>query len=453
MKHSLFLFLCIGIGLILSRCNDPGFIGSDLLKEDEIALRFADTFAIEAQTILDTSLVYDPQNLQLLNNISVGSFVDPIFGHTEAGLFFQVVRSNLIPTFTGATLDSINLLLAYDTINAPYGVKMDLLDFSVYELAERISIQAYRSHQVDFSYLTSPLGKVSNLDPILTGKFRIAQPANDTVNYDPHLSIRLSTDYGLKFMRMDTLSYNSDSIFLANVRGFYLRSERPTRRMIHFNINSPYSRLQLVYNAGTTNSNLISFPIQSSFLSGPRVPLWKHEYSPQIKEAINNKTKGKEQIYIQSLAGPKGKLEFPRFKLDSNAIINKAELEFTVLQLPGDDLTTYVPPRQLALYRRDTAGNYFFISDQAGQADYLFLGGALQTKKVNGADIQVYSFNVSDHVQRIFLGKEKAEVYVGTAPTTFAQYAPTATQYSRVVLGGSAHPLYPVKLKISYTLY
>lgn len=456
MRSALKLFAFVIFGFLFSECNDPSFLGTDLLKDDEINLTFVDTFTIEAQTLLDSGqTVYYPAIGQIFNKVAIGNFQDELFGNTEAGLFIQYLKPAFaaLPEFKGADLDSAILYFSFDTVVNPYGVLFDNHDFEVYKMDSRIKLDfAYKANSTELGYLTPTIGKLTGIRPDPKQRIIIG---TDSISYDPHLAFKLSGDYARSVMNLDTLTYNSDSIFLANVPGFYIRQSNPNFRMMNFNPNSIYSKFTIFYTQSGSPKNY-SFPFNQTQISftSPRVPFWKHDFSPRIKEALNSKKKGEELIYLQSLAGLKAKIEFPNLQLDPKAIINKAELEFTVVQLPGDDNTIYPYAKQLALYVKDTAtGEDNFISDQGGVSNYSFMGGTLASKTVNGVTVNYYLFNVSNHIQRALAGKVKSELYLGIAPESINQVIPTPVNLSRVVLGGPKHPVSPAKLRISYTTY
>lgn len=146
-------------------------------------------------------------------------------------------------------------------------------------------------------------------------------------------------------------------------------------------------------------------------------------------------------------------MEFTNLTLPPNAIINKAELEFTVIELPQDQPSIYTAPTRITLYRKDVNGIFTFISDQGNLADYSLIGGLVSEKVVNGLTVKYYSINISNHIQDILKGRQNPEVYVGIAPNSAENILPLPENLSRVVLGGPKHPEYPCKLKISFTTY
>ena len=442
MRNSIISLFTLFLSLIFIRCNDPAILGSDLLKEDEIDLNYVDTFRLKARTLLDTGVItYDRSISISFNQLPMGRFDDPIFGTVEARIYAQFIKSffELPPDFKNAVLDSAMVYLALDTVTAPYGKAAEQKhDLEVYPMLESISTtKRYRSGYYSFMNEAMAAAKLYNYFP--DPKFRpmVLEP-EDTFSYDPNVAFRLDNAYGNYILGLDSLWYNSDSIFLANVHGLMFRQANANQRMVHYWINSSYSRLQIFYKVGT-QARIYRFPFQG----GPRIPYWQHDYSPIIQEALNTPETGDQMIFLQSLSGLKAKIEFPTLKLPPGVIINKAELEVTALTLPGDDPAVFTPPGQLGLLRFDDAGNEVFISDQGALDDFTLLGGTLTTKTVNGASLSTYTMNVSNHIQEIILGKQAPECYLAIFPRS--------EKLSRVVLGGPQHPQYPMKLRISYT--
>lgn len=441
MRNTALFILILLTGLLFFRCNDPGIIGSDLLKDDEISLKFVDTFTIKAQTIIDTgNITYDLRIPVILDQVPVGYFNDPIFGTTDASVFFQFLKSSFlpIPDFKGAVLDSAMLYMALDTVTTPYGKTSDLHDMEVFTMNEKISTSTrYRTGYYKFTYDPNPIGSLFNYFPDPKKRIQVIEPT-DTFDYDPHVAIKLTPQFGQYVMNLDTLLYNSDSIFLANVKGLLFKQSNLNSRLVAYRMNSSYSRLQITYTKGTSHQ-IYLYPLQV----GPRVPQWTHEHSPLVKQALNSVEKGNELIFLQSLSGLKAKVDFPNLSLPAGAIINKAELEVTAIELPGDNLAVYTPSVQLGLLRRDPNGFEVLTSDQGNLDDFTLLGGAVTKKVVNGVSVNTYTLNISNHIQEILSGKEKPEVIIAVFPRS--------ENLSRVVVGGPKHPQYPMKLRISYS--
>jgi len=441
MRKSTLFVISILSGLFFLRCNDPGILGSDLLKEDEINLRFVDTFRLQAQTILDTgNITYDPNIPIIFDQMPVGFFKDPVFGNTDARIYFQFLKSSFVtnPDFKNSTLDSAMLYIALDTLSTPYGKTNELHDLEVFIMNEKIlTNRRYKSGSYSFTNEPMPIGGLYNYIPNTKLRPQVIEPV-DTFQYEPNVAFKLSRSFGEYVLNLDSLWYNSDSIFLSNVKGLLFKQSNLNARMFNYRINSSYSRLQIYYTKGGSQL-LYLYPL----LIGPRIPLWIHDHSPLVKESLNSVTKGNDLIFLQSLSGLKAKIEFPDITMPPGAIINKAELEVTAIELPQDNLGIFTPATQLGLLKLNPNGFEVLTSDQGDLDDFTLLGGALTKKEVNGVTLNVYTLNLSNHIQEIITGKEKPEVFLAVFPRS--------ETLSRVVVGGPKHAQYPMKLRISFS--
>src|SRR5436190_2189751 len=94
--------------LFLAACNDPEIIGLDVQPpNDRINLIYSDSTTITAYTVREDSLRTDETTYQLL-----GSYLDPVFGRTDASIFAQVTTVLPGVSFGDSTvLDSLVLSL------------------------------------------------------------------------------------------------------------------------------------------------------------------------------------------------------------------------------------------------------------------------------------------------------------------------------------------------------
>jgi hypothetical protein len=401
--------------------------------------------------LLDTGIItYDPYLPIIPNKMPITNFYDPVFGVTDARIYSQFTYSSTIgpPDFKDATLDSAMLFLAVDTVVAPYGSTSELSTIEVYRMTEPIKdLNTYRSGYYTFGNSPGVLGQIKNALISKTNRPRIPE-GTDTITYEPNISFRLTDEFGHYILGLDTTNFLSDSIFRSKVMGFMFKQANQNVLSYSYNISNDYSKLLILYTKNGTKL-AYSFPMRI----GPRLPYWVHDYPMTIKESINSETKGKELIYLQSLAGLKAKIRFTNLNLPLGAIINKAELQLTVITLPQDVPSKYGLPSQLALFKRDSSGADILTADQGGLQDFSLIGGRPVSKEINGVTVNVYTLNISNHIQKIVSGKEKPEVYIAIAPDDITDIIPVNKNLSRVVLGGPNHPLYPMKLKISFTTF
>ena len=96
--YSLFLALVFS-------CNDPTFVGEELLEQDQAEVFFTDTFGLRATTIRNDSVLtfVPPESLSaIFTEFLFGKFEDPVFGRTEAHIFAHLSLLTRNPDFVNA---------------------------------------------------------------------------------------------------------------------------------------------------------------------------------------------------------------------------------------------------------------------------------------------------------------------------------------------------------------
>ncbi|MEZ4948035.1 MAG: DUF4270 family protein [Saprospiraceae bacterium] len=130
-------YLICGVFLlsIISACNEPGLIGSDLVEDEQVELFFTDTIHPQISTVRGDSVrIYAP-SIATLDNYLFGNYNDPIFGNQNASLYFRLKSPEVNPDFDIANrIDSIVLILDIDSATV-YGNALKkplLLKFLLY---------------------------------------------------------------------------------------------------------------------------------------------------------------------------------------------------------------------------------------------------------------------------------------------------------------------------------
>ncbi|MBK7410444.1 MAG: hypothetical protein IPJ40_21715 [Saprospirales bacterium] len=138
-------------------------------------------------------------------------------------------------------------------------------------------------------------------------------------------------------------------------------------------------------------------------------------------------------------------LEFPDISLLENKLINRAELEFTVITLPEDMGYAFDPVSQLIVSEIKDDGTLAIIPDVSvglARQDLPFLfGGNIDEEGMP----QTYKMNLSAYFIDLKNGDAGNRILI--TPLTRAELA------NRVVLCGPKHPDYPAKIKLSLTDY
>ncbi len=447
-KYSLVLFV-LAFGIVMNSCNDPSPIGAELLEEDQVDVFFTDTITLVASTVQEDSLlVFDPNPSVSYGNFIFGDYVDPLFGNTVASIYAQLVPSFDEPNFEAATLDSVILNLQYDT-TATYGnIDDDPFGIGIYRITEMIDKESnYFSNQTFMVDDVMPLAEISNFTPMASFEDTIKgiidytfDSAGDTLNLPPTLRIPLPNSLGQEFINYDTSSFTSNSNFVEQFSGIFVKPLNTTPGLLSFDISSvSVSGLTVYYRQDTTKSQY-NLDFSNRFV---QMNNFKHDYSGAIvDDFFDNTTEGDSILFIQAMSGPNVKIELPYTEAFQDVVINKAELEFTVAELVEDQPAVYTPMETMIAADIGPDGEFVFVSDVlAGGSNF---GGLLQDEVGDqGENIQQFRMNLSAHFQEVV--EERRDNVI------FLRAFPKQEQSSRVVIYGPGHSKYPMKLRITYT--
>ena len=143
------------------------------------------------------------------------------------------------------------------------------------------------------------------------------------------------------------------------------------------------------------------------------------------------------------MAGPNVEISIPYLATLGDIVVNKAELEFYVADLPGDDLDIFKPNHQLVLVKKNDS-DVFILIDDVVLGPTVF-GGDVETIETSGGETMYkYTMNISAMLNTLIAsGKADTKLYLRAFPKQ-----ETA---ARVVLYGPGHAQYPAKLKLTYT--
>ncbi len=348
--------LIVLIGLfILQSCKKEGDIGLEQqIDEQGLYGKLIDTCSIKMFSIKDDSVI----SSNYVRN-QLGDFHDPIFGRTKASIAFQATLSkNNVDFGTGATLDSIVLVLGYPTTEADrfYGDSNSRMEINVYQLDENIYNDSVYYSNRNFIAKSTALGtknyKPSPDDSLVIQNIR-EDKADTIARIHPHLRIRLSDVFGNELIsKSGQTALSTNAAFIDAYKGFYITANKLSGDggIMSFDLtNTNRSYIVLYYKTPTDTTNFI-FNINSS---SANVNKYEHDYTgTDVALQLADSSLGNDKVYVQSLAGLRAKLRFPSIQhlLDSGDIaINKAELIFKPVS--GTDLT-YAPIGTIAVKGR-----------------------------------------------------------------------------------------------------
>jgi predicted small secreted protein len=454
MKRMILALAVLTLGMLLvSSCNEASPIGAELVEGDQANIKYTDSVSFNALTVKEDSvLVFDPNPSIEFNNFFVGDYDDPVFGNTKADLNAQLWPSS-IPVFinTDAVLDSIVLILRYDS-NDTYGdLVTDPYRLGVFRLTENIDLERNYYSNDEFQYdMANPLAKTGDFIP----KYSSADTVRvvdytfstaDTITLPAHLRIHLPEEFGNELLNLDSSIYASTSAFLNHFNGIVVKGLKRTKGILNFDLKSDISNMTLYFHTDTIYQQY-KFAFHSNAV---KFSNFKHDYTGSIvDDFFNNKTKGDSLVFIQAMSGPNIQIEFPDPEKLGDIIVNKAELIFTYAELEEDNIKIYPPlERTIIAIDDEVTGAFGFINDVivGSQSGTNWFGGVVEEKIDNGGEkIFTYTYNISSHFQRIIDGTAGNIIFIRAFPKQ--------SKAERSILYGPKHSKYPVKFNLTYTV-
>ncbi|WCL80059.1 DUF4270 family protein [Saprospira sp. CCB-QB6] len=414
--------------LLIAACSKPSELGLSLVEQDPADIMYTDTLSLDMQTVLTDPLISSARTRWIC-----GSYVDPIFGKSTAGIYanFRLTSSNA--SFPDAIFDSLVLSLAYDSVGH-YGGNISQLgvqEWQVYRLLE--DLDPDESYASDVNFLTGDLLADFSFTP------KVNEPVSvDDAARSPQLRIRLADSLGQYLMQPDSAIYSSNSVFKEAFKGVYIRPKTNGQQsaMLRFLSESAYSKLTLYYTDSAGVAQSYEYLMDDDAESVLNI---SHDYS-NTGILQNNSTDS--IVYLQGMNGVGVRLAFPHLANLGAIIVNKAEL---VIQVAEEQDRNFLAPDQLFCLEKTSSDGYLLIDDVTSSVNrnpsdpFRLFGGLIQYD-----DNQAYfAMNLSEYLQRIVDQEtEEAAVYIQTA-------AVTDTERMRIG-NGQANSL-QAKLFLTYT--
>ena len=443
MKHFLPLVVVLGFTLaLLPACQDPITLGSDLLDEDQAKIGFADTIKTRSTTVLSDSVrTYSPVLAAQFVSYFFGNMDDPLFGKSASTIYAQVRLEQIKPDFFNTVLDSIVLVLPYDTVNT-YGVlEGENFGLEVFRLREDIPRDQEYYSNASAAAGIAPVGSlqfVPSFDSIPVVQYN-ANNSIDTVRF-PHLRVPLDDQLGWQLLNLDTLYYQADSSFLDYFKGLQVKPVNTTRGLLSFALNEPTYRggIYLYYTKDDTLKRQFRFPINQG---STRFLNYGNDYAgSEVEKFIDNAGLGDSLVFVQGMNGLNVEVEMPDIEAYKGVIINKAELVVTLADLPGNG-EAYPAVDQLILSTYDEDGRLAIIegvarATQVGELVGAF-GGLLDDQT------NTYVMSISSYFQRLLEGEVSNKLVI----TPF----PKAEVPGRAVFYGAQNQAGSIKVQIAFT--
>ena len=435
LKGALNLCIIYFLVSILFSCKEPDTVGLNVQPtNDKMNVVHCDTITLVAYSTKEDSIRSDQTYYNLL-----GCSNDPIFGKNSASFYTQIrLSSDNVYFGVNPVLDSMVLSLVYGSV---YGDTTAKQTIKVYELAQNIYQDSMYFSNRDFLTTGVPLA-TNTFVPDIRDSIKLGK---DTVTkYAPQLRIRLNPLLGQKFINesgQTPIADNTD--FLNFFKGLYLTAT-PTSgegSIINFNLINTQSKVTLYYhNSADTLSYNFVIDAYCQRINHFNHTKYQSANSYLRSEICGDTTKGKNVLYVQSMAGLKVRILYPYLKdlvKKGKIVVNKADLIVDVDDSTDNTFSRYTPPASLQLVE-EQSGLIRFLADQYDGTAYF--GGTYNSTN------REYRFNIARHIQQILDGVEDN---LGLYLIVLTSNRPNTP--NRVVLKGTKRKTGNIRLQITYT--
>ncbi|WP_018628053.1 DUF4270 domain-containing protein [Niabella aurantiaca] len=498
--------LASGFIVSCSKINLATELGQDLIPEVDNIHTFDTTLEVEAFNGLFTAANDSfrasytfPQLLGVINN-------DPIFGKTNARLYFQVSPNTKTP-FKNApsklVLDSVILVLNH---TFTYG------DTALPQTINVSEIDPANDFQGDTSYLLSRSMTTAGLlgsrtvtpftlkDSITVIDFESGTP--DTVKVADQLRIRLDDAFGQRLLAYDTIGandgYSTDSVFRSKFKGFALESAGAGNALLGFSLKDAQLQVFYRYENKTTSGDMDTATSVFNFIKASSKTYTGNEngsannitrdYSGTEIAATSGDETADPFVYIDNTPGTYATLKIPGLATFPNSVIHLAELQMESVFDNSDSV--FGAPRNVFLDVYDSTDQKFKLVPYVFGLSYS--GGYAITnfpafysvndpsntdqtyyfkKDPMGNIVRQWRFNITGYAQKIAVKKVPLFNFRLYAPaavglplgdrdpvtgTTLFSVPQSGTFFGlsgagRVRIGGGNHPSQKMKLRIVYS--
>lgn len=506
MQRRILSFVIIGflfVSFLNWSCNklDTTDLGSDLLPAVDNVRTFADTLQI-----ITTQGIFSPDStiVTRTEDHAIGHTIDPLFGETTAGAYFQL-KPAFFPYYLGNPNDTISQYGNYGT--GLDSVVLCLKYKGFYgDSAAPLQVEVRQILDADFRDSVNKPNYVnyrpSNLGAVLGSASIDITKLGDTVHYFNNkdysvnvIRIKMDQAWAISLFRHDSVSihtgvnaYYSDSVFRRIYNGLAVvpKTGGSGNKLIYVSLADASTRLEIHFrrkNNGPVDTVFNSLVLNSDYFGTPTFRS-SNTANNIVRGPIPGISSGAQEIYLQTNPGTYANLKIPGLTGLSNRIVHRAEI--IVEQIP--DLSGFAnkfrAPNYLYLDLKDSASTnkwkpiYFDLNPVvrydpdfknpfslsyypfSGGVDYYYYGGFRKDKTDQfGNAISFYNFNITKYVQDMVTNHRTNYDMRIMSPFAFSypQYGNTkinygnSIAYGRVKVGGGNNPNYKMRLRIVYS--
>lgn len=478
-KHTNFYPFLIFIGSIITlysctKINDATTLGAGLIPAVDNVNTFDTSLDVQTYNGLFTNAT-DSTKDTLMSIRPLGLISnDPLFGKSDARLFFEMKPSSYPYTFLNRpdslVLDSVVLVLGYHNT---YGDSTAQQTVNVYEIAP----EYIWNDTVSYKFRTNNINKGN----LLGSRTFIPKSLNDSIKVykdttAKQLRIKLSNSFGQRLLKYDTAgalkAYFSDSLFRTFFRGFALECTQGNAIM-NFDLAGSNTKLAIYYRDLNGGSSIQDTAVTYFGANGRQASyIIQAPGASPYSSATSNPIVAGTDVFIQSTPGSYATIKIPGLNTLTNRVIYRAEL--VMEQIYDASNATFAQPDYLYVDAYDSSLNYyrtipfdFVYNGTYGTNNFTTLGSIpITTVDPSGRSIKVWKFDLTRFVQNIANGVQKSLPLRVTAPLYVQEYhkiTPSSTEFlyhvgvnsypgqGRVKLGGGNRSSQKMRLRIIYS--
>lgn len=443
-------------------CEDSTSVGSEIFENEDLEVFFDDDIELITRTVrvapyenyrtgvalnfecLDGSLPVNESGNPQIHYLGV--LDDPDFGKRKANIYTEVIPGAAPPDFLNATLDSLVLVLAYDT-SAVYGDTIQPFDVEVYRVLEDMGVTLPAFSNTEFQISEEPIATRTNitysldtLSAFLPEGETIQQPAI-RIQFPPFV---LGDEDHLPSDLINNPAVSADVEDFTNfLRGFFITVSSESNIMMGLDLtqNNLLSRLEMFYTDSDGEKEQYDY-----FLVGKVFNNVVSDPSGTPAEAALAAT-DQTQLYVSGQDGFDITIDIADALRFQDFALNHAELEFTLSEPTGASAVLFPPSNNLIISEIGDNNELTCIDDMViGVPNVLIgslFGGALDEVDENGTVLRKYRMNITAHVQNFLEGETTSNLLLSVDNRS--------ENVRRTILFGPSHPTFPARLKLTYT--
>jgi hypothetical protein len=428
--------------LLFFACKKQALLGVNQLPGGD----HIPTFTTDTVTILTKTVRQDTFETVALGQYMLGSIDQRAFGKFNAGIFMQFATP-LLPDVNPATITADSIVLWLPYINTGYyGDTTHPVNLNVYQMSSIMDVSSTFPNSGLFGFYPTPVGFKTSFLP-RPNKFD-SLSVTDTSFREP-LKIRLSTHLAQAFIdQIGTQTYTSQGSFFQFFKGLYIAPDLSQGYGNTVLYLDPTGGVLNIYYHLDTSVGIINI----SPYAGVNYAIsnfYSHDYtSSQANSYLTSSTISDSLVFLQGANGLKGQIQIPNLKNLGKILINRAELEVTLV---GD--TLYAPPSSMIVYR-DSAGSSVSLKDYTDAVNATTtvpFGGTrvYETEPTTGSfRYSRYRFTLTEYLQDVVNGV----AYTTDDDGLFLSVSNAAQNASQIIVGGAKrNDIYKMKLNLTYT--